>query len=76
VVDLVAIPLRERASQDCPLIGQDSGVSVAQSMQEQGRTLDVGEEERDRALRERRRGVVEFTLRNAQANDSFPPNLV
>jgi len=58
-IDLDAGVRRERGSQQPPMLRQDLGVRlVAERAQELRRPLDIGEQERDRAVRQlaRRRG--------------------
>ena len=52
-VDLVAAMRRERLAQDSLVLLEHVPVLAADPLQERGRPLDIGEEERDGAARER-----------------------
>ena len=58
-VDLEAVPFRERGAQEPALLGEQVGVFLPQAFQQPGRTLDVREQERDRAGRDGRRRLPE-----------------
>ena len=53
-VHLDAVPVAEFLAEDSAMLGDHVGVLVAEPLQELGRALDVGEDERDRAMRHRR----------------------
>ena len=53
-VDLVSAAPTHRVADDAPDVLQQRCVALAQTCEQEGGPLDVGEEERDRAGRERR----------------------
>ena len=67
-VDLEAVPFRERRAQHLALIGEEVRVPWRRSFQQPRRALDVGEQERDRASRDRLARVTRgiSAVRNGQ----------
>jgi hypothetical protein len=53
----------ERVAQDATVVRQDRRVAVAQLVEQACRALDVGEQERDRALRQFAHGRSELPKR-------------
>src|SRR6266550_2680100 len=78
-VDLLSAAPTHRVADDAPDVLQQGCVALAQTSEKEGGTLDVGQEERDRAGRERRevgRPVAalrsELTRDEPDGNDAVP----
>jgi hypothetical protein len=55
-IDLTTLPGGKGLAQDAALVGQQRGIALAQLLQQAGGAFDIGEQEGDRAFRQRLEG--------------------
>src|SRR5205814_6046184 len=73
-VDLVAARSADARPNGCPHIAEETGVVIAEPLQDSRRPLDVGQEESHRPARERPHdgpaGLAELTVEEAERHDA------